>query len=194
MKTHHNDVEYSKKVAQKLQGLTSFPPAIPFEKPSEKKADSKDDKDKYKTFEVKIDKEDKDSDTIEHSIKVFEQGTPEEYVKFLESFRELEASMPLDKPEQKVNVLRSLLKGSFLEAFNTQLGELKDLTEKKVEEAISKVTLKAFSNDRHAYRRQVQYMRYQLYFTTTNFKAFEHRLKQLNKYLEYFPVPFGKKD
>ena len=35
-------------------------------------------------------------------------------------------------------------------------------------------------------------MRHQLYFTTNNFKAFEHRLKQLNKYLKYFPIPPGK--
>ena len=41
MKTHFNDVEYAKKIAQKLQGLTSLPPAIPFEKPVEKKTDKK---------------------------------------------------------------------------------------------------------------------------------------------------------
>ena len=46
--------------------------------------------------------------------------------------------------------------------------------------------MKAFANDRHAYRRQVRYMRYQLYFTMTNF---ENRLKQMNTYLKYFPVP-----
>ena len=32
-------------------------------------------------------------------------------------------------------------------------------------------------------------MRYQLYFTTSNFSSFLHRLKQLNKYLKYFPIP-----
>ena len=31
-------------------------------------------------------------------------------------------------------------------------------------------------------------MRYQLYFTGTNFQTFLHRLKQLNKYLKYFPI------
>ena len=36
-------------------------------------------------------------------------------------------------------------------------------------------------------------MHHQLYFTTSNFKAFEHRLKQLNKYLKYFPIPPGKR-
>ena len=32
-------------------------------------------------------------------------------------------------------------------------------------------------------------MRYQLYFTTTNFENFFHRLKQMNTYLKYFPIP-----
>ena len=192
MKTHYSDVEYSKKMARKLQGLSSFPPAIPFEKPAEKKtANEKDEKDKYKTFDIKIDKDDKDSDTVEQHIKVFEQGSPEDYIKWLEGYKELEIVLPLEKPEHKVNVVRSILKGPYLETFNTALGE-KSITNKKVQEALNKVTLKAFNNDRNAYRRQVQYMRYHLYFNTSNFKSFEHRLKQLNKYLSYFPIPPGK--
>ena len=191
MKTHFNDVEYAKKMAQK--GLTSFPPAIPFEKATETKTSTKDvEKDKYKTFDVKIDKEDENSDTIEYSIKVFEEGGPETYVQWYENYKELETMMPLEKPDHKVNVIRNILKGTYLEMFNTALGE-GVLTDKKVNDSLSKVSLKAFNNDRHAYRRQVQYMRYQLYFTTNNFKQFEHRLKQLNKYLKYFPVPPGKR-
>jgi len=191
MKTHFNDVEYAKKMAQK--GLTTFPPAIPFEKPAEpKSSDEEKEKDKYKTFDVKIDKSDTLSDTIEYSIKVFEEGTPEQFVQWFEQYQELEQMMPLDKPAQKVNVVRNLLKGTYLELFNTTLGD-EVPTDKKVQTALGKVALKAFNNDRHAYRRQVQYMRYQLYFTTSNFKKFELRLKQLNKYLKYFPLPPGKR-
>ena len=194
MKTHYNDPEYAKKMAQKFTGLTSFPPAIPFDKPTEKKVEKdKENKDKFKSFDIKIDKEDKDSDKIEHNVRIFEEGSPETYIKWLESYQELKQTMPLDKPEHQVNVIRSILKGSYLETFNNTLGNTA-LTDKKVNDALAKVTLKVFSNDRHAYRRQVQYMRYQLYFTTTNFKHFEHRLKQLNKYLEFFPIPPGKRD
>ena len=89
MKTHFNDVEYAKKMAQK--GLTTFPPAIPFEKPAEpKSSDEEKEKDKYKTFDVKIDKSDTLSDTIEYSIKVFEEGTPEQFVQWFEQYQELE--------------------------------------------------------------------------------------------------------
>ena len=103
-------------MAQKLTGLTSFPPAIPFEKPMEKKSEKKDDeKDKYLSFDIKIDKEDKDSETIEQNVKIFETGTPEVYIKWMESYKELEMIMPHEKPEQKVNVIRSILKGTYLE-------------------------------------------------------------------------------
>ena len=97
------------KKAQK--GLTSFPPAIPLEKASKKKSSNKDEeKDKYKTFDIKIDKEDENSDTIEYSIKVFKEGTAENYVQWYESHKELEVMILLDQPEHKVNVIRNLLK------------------------------------------------------------------------------------
>ena len=55
MKTHYNDVEYAKKMAQK--GLSSFPPAIPFEKPAEKKSsNSEDEKDNLKPLMSKLTK------------------------------------------------------------------------------------------------------------------------------------------
>ena len=101
MKNHFNNVEYAKKMAQK--GLTSFPPAILLEKATETKTktSTKDvEKDNYKTFDVKIDKEDKNSDTVEYSIKVFKEGGPETYVQWYENYKELETIMPLEKPDQ----------------------------------------------------------------------------------------------
>ena len=100
--------------------------------------------------------------------------------------------MPLEMPDHKVNIIRNILKGTYLKMFNTALGD-RALTDKKVNNALLKVSLKAFSNDCHAHRCQVQYMRYQLYFTTNNIKQFAHRLKQLNKYLKYAPVPARKR-
>ena len=103
--------------------------------------------------------------------------------------------MPLDTPMKQVKIIRNILKDSYFETFNNHITEVEDgkekraLKEEDVDEALEKVTLKAFRNDHHAYRRQVRYMRYQLYFTTTNFENFFHRLKQLNNYLKYFPIP-----
>ena len=44
MKTHYNNNEYAKKMAQKVQGLASFPPAISFEKSKDKKSDKDEEK------------------------------------------------------------------------------------------------------------------------------------------------------
>ena len=60
------------------------------------------------TFVVKIDRGDKDSKTVEHRIKIFEEGSPDTYVKWLEACCKLEAMMPLEKPNHKVNVIRTL--------------------------------------------------------------------------------------
>ena len=95
---------------------------------------------------------------------------------------------------KQIKIIRSILKNTYLEAFNNYLSSVENEkdknspTEEQVEEALAKVTLKAFANDRHAYRHQVGYTRYQLYFTMTNFENFFHRLKQMNTYLKYFPI------
>ena len=239
MKTHFSDNEYAKRMAHKMQRLaTCLPPAILFEKSDKKSDKSNDEKEKYKTFDIKLNKTDKNSEKVEISLKVFENGSPEDFCKWFEQYNELKTMMSLDTASKQIKIIRSILKDTYLETFNThimnaeaklkmkQAQETKEktkaqeakekgkaqegkesetpkkagegeaqvvtpasITNKDVTNALKAVTLKAFSNDRHAYRRQVRYMRYQLYFTTKNFDPFFHRLKQLNKYLKYFPIP-----
>ena len=195
MKTSFSNIEYAKKASQQL---TLSPPAISFEgdKKKEKEEYNKTNKDKYRTFTIKIEEGNATSETVEFHVKIFDTGTPEEYCKFAESYAELEKSMPLESPEKKKNVLMTLLKGDSITAFNTelaaQLTSRSGLTNEKVRKALQAVSLKSFKNDKSAYRRQVNYMRHHLYFTKTNFKAFELRLKEINRCLCYFPVPPGK--
>ena len=135
MKTHFNDPEYAKRMAHKVSSLAIFPPAIPFEKPKSKKSDKdKEEKDKIKTFNVKIDSGNKDSDTVDYHIKVFENGTAEEYVQWLEAYKDVEKALPLEAVKDKVKVIRSVLKETFLETFNTNIPEksAEDLTDKEV--------------------------------------------------------------
>ena len=86
--------------------------------------------------------------------------------------------MLLDTAMKQVKIICNILKDSYLETFNNHITEVEDgkekgaLKEEDVDEALEKVTLEASRNDRHAYRHQVRYMRYQLYFTTTNFETF----------------------
>ena len=103
MKTHFNNPEYAKKMAQKMQSLaTCLPPAILFEK-NEKKSEKKDNKkEKYKTFDIKLSKKEKDSEKVEISVKVFENRTPEDFCKWYEQYVELAEMMPLDTPTKKI--------------------------------------------------------------------------------------------
>ena len=98
MKTHFNNPEYAKKMAQKMQSLaTCLPPAILFEK-NEKKDNEKE---KYKTFDIKLPKKEKDSEKVENSVKVFENGTPEDFCKWYEQYVELTEMMPLEGKDPK---------------------------------------------------------------------------------------------
>ena len=72
---------------------------------------------------------------------------------------------------KQVKIIRNILKDSYLETFNNHITEVEDGKEKralkeedvnealKKDEALEKVTLKAFRNDRHTYRHQEIYMR-----------------------------------
>ena len=92
------------------KGTDQFPTMHPVRKTTETKTSTKDvEKDSYKTFDVKIDKEDENSDTIEYSIKVFEEGGPETYAQWYENYKELETMIPLEKPDHKL-----MLSGTFL--------------------------------------------------------------------------------
>ena len=64
-----------------------------------------------------------------------------------------------------------------------------DLNEEMLKSCIVKVALPAFSNDQNTHRRQVHYMRYNLYFSIAEAWSFKKQLKQLNQHLKYFPIP-----
>ena len=154
MKTHFNNNEYAKKMAQKMQRLaTCLPPAIPFEKKERKSDKDDDEKEKYKTFEIKINKREKDSEKIDVSVKVFEDGNPEDFCKWYEQYSKVKDMMPLDSATKQIKVIRSILNDSSLETFNNHLESLQEeegytISEDDVEDALEKVTLKVFNNDK----------------------------------------------
>ena len=65
MKTHFNNADYAKKMANKMQRLaTCLPPAILFEKPEAKSDTGSSEKEKYKTFNIKMSKKEKDTESV----------------------------------------------------------------------------------------------------------------------------------
>ena len=83
MKTHFNNPDYAKKQALlQQQMLAVSPPAIPFKRKAKK--NNEEVKDKFQSIEVPLDPEDKDSDTSEWKVAVFEAETPIEFVTVME--------------------------------------------------------------------------------------------------------------
>ena len=119
-------------MAHKVSSLAIILPAIPFEKPKSKKSDKdKEDKDKIKTFNIKIDSGNKDSDTVDYHIKIFKKGTVEEYVRWLEAYKDVEKALLLEAAKDKVKLICSVLKETFMETFDTNIPEkaVEDLTD-----------------------------------------------------------------
>ena len=48
---------------------------------------------------------------------VFKDGSPEEYIRWLMGYRDLELLMPLKEPSDRTKMLRTMLKGSTLSLF-----------------------------------------------------------------------------
>ena len=88
-----------------------------------------------KPFEVKFNNA-KNSNKVEVPMKVLENGTPEDFCKWFEQYQELKTMMSLDTASKQVKVIRSVLKDSYLETFNTALmNEEAKLRIKQAEEA-----------------------------------------------------------
>ena len=203
MKTHWSNNECAKKQSQlQAKQILMFPPTIMCErgKVTDDNEDTKD-KDKCCSFDIQIDED----DTVEFHVKVCEGGTPEECCLWLKEHHNLLGATGLnclDKVNQQVNIICTPLKGESLTAFNTQLANEVGLatventvpqpTQANIDNAIKKLTLKAFDNDQNAHQRQVHHMRYHLHFLKHIFTKFIERLKQMNGCLLHFPMPTGR--
>jgi hypothetical protein len=54
-------------------------------------------------------------------VAIFKDGFPEEWIKWLMAFREIESLMPLKEPADKTRIFRNLLKGQALSYFEHHL-------------------------------------------------------------------------
>ena len=87
------------KMMQKIQRLaTCLPPAILFETDEKTNKSVQDnEKDKYKTFEIKLNKKEKDSEKYDHVVKIFEDGSTEDYCRWYMKSQKLDATHEADQ-------------------------------------------------------------------------------------------------
>ena len=117
---------------QKKQRLATYlPPTILFEKDEKTKKSVQDNKkDKYKMFEIKLNKTEKDSEKYDHVVKIFEDGSTEDYCRWYMKYTKVKISMPLDMPMKQIKIICSILKNTYLEVFNNYISSVEDKKDK----------------------------------------------------------------
>jgi len=185
-----------------------MPPPIPFDPPSKKKSRSdrsrqkseEDDADstQYISFDIRIDPKDKNSEKVTRKLKVFEDGTPEEYCKWRIDYDDLVTYPAFAKAEAKLSHLTSILKGKSRDNFNTYHAKCKAYNEEEEDkdkisaDEVIRYALNDLAHDifkvSNAARRQKHYMRNCLVLSGETVRAWGKHLMELNKYFPYFPV------
>ena len=126
---------------------------------------------------------------------IFKDGSPEEYIRWLIGYRDLELLMPLKEPSDKTKMLRTMLKGRSLSLFEYHLskrcgGEDIEVTDHELLELVIR-DLGLDYISRRAIRVQKYYMRRCLFMgPTTTVQQFVERLNELNCYLLFFPEEY----
>ena len=189
-----------------LRTVQHMPPPIPFDPPKKKgrkdkgspKSNDDEDSTKYVSMDVRLDPTDKHSEKVTRKLKVFEDGTPEEYCKWRIDYDDLVANPAFSKPEAKVSLLLTILKGKSRDSFMTYYDKQKRANEEATEDekvspdtlvhcTLNDLALEVFKVP-YAARRQKHYMRNCLSFTGTAVRDWGTRLMELNKYFPHFPV------
>lgn len=179
-------------------------PPIPFEPPAKrmnwrgKTEPAKDDKELYRSYEIPLQNGSAESDNYSRKLRVFENGTPEEFCAFCDDYYDfLVEAVYVDQPDVQLRVLRSLFAGEtkdiFSVAYNLRHVSNSERDEPypelwELEMAVNDVAKHVFgSNWETAVRRQKGFLRKHLTMGDSNPREFGNRLAKINRYLNYFP-------
>jgi hypothetical protein len=139
---------------------------------------------------------DKQASKYSQTFAIFKDGyrVPEDWIKWVMAFCEIENLMPMKEPADKTRIFRTLMKGQALSYFERHLrrgleAEDSDVPENELIELVLRhLGLQHFP--KRAIRVQKYYMRHPrgLYMgLNTSLQQFLERLNDLNRYLLYFP-------
>jgi hypothetical protein len=149
------------------------------------------DKTEYTKFDFFVDPENPAS-CFSKEFLIFKDGCPEEWIKWLMDYRDLEVMMLLKETSERTKIFRTLLKGRALAQFDYHLSkrvfaEVIELPDHEpLELVIRDLGLDYIS--RRAIRVRKYYMRRCLFIgPMTSDQQFVERLNDLNRYLLYFP-------
>jgi hypothetical protein len=123
---------------------------------------------------------------------IFKDGFPEDRIKWVMAFREIENLMPMKEPADKSRMFQTLLKGQALSYFEHHLirrleAEDSDVPDNELIELVLRDVGLEYIPKR-AIRVQKYYVRRGLYMgLNTSAQQFVEGLNDLNRYLLYFP-------
>lgn len=183
-KTTHFNIPTPKTVKDH-GGKRFVPPIIPLERPEEKQLR----KDQYLTFKLRSVPTDEASTTYDLSVPFFSNGSPEELLIFLNLLNRVFVGQNVTTGPQKYALIRRLLIGDALTAFNSKAMAAGTETIDHFKIAIQGLISHVFPN--RALLLQKQYMRRYLRKPLgMKIRNFMSRLVEINEYLTLFP-PFG---
>jgi hypothetical protein len=155
--------------------------------------------DAFCSLKVPIDHEDKESKTYTVKVKIYDSGSPEEFLKWrLILAEQVKNNGYTDNPDNIMNLAQAMLVGRSLEAFlnekcsqeaKNKVWKFKTLVEHTPKQiydfAIFELSIRAFdiqSGWRDAYERQREYTRRDIFMGKLNPEKFSQKLQDLNRY------------
>ena len=163
-------------------------PPIPFERPAVRELQ----KHEYLSFSCRTNPGDENSTTYSLTIPFFKNDSPEEYFIFLKSVRQVFRGQNLTTGPQRYALMRRVLQGDALAAFNRAATAEGAETVANLDEVIKGLT--AHVLPRRAAVNQKRYMRRFLRKPAgVSMRKFMARVEEINKYIEQMPpqVPGG---
>jgi hypothetical protein len=153
-------------------------------------------KNKFLSFKLRLAANDPESPRYTKYIRTFEQGTPQQWIDLMNDFREMWIQNGVDEPQDRVNGIRTLVKGTSLTAFEVSLetartdpenlAEPLELTNEHVVEALAGVAEHVFPH--RALDKQKRWMNREMrkpFDLSTRLTA--AALCKMNNSLKFFP-------
>ena len=123
-----DDTERIKQAVElQKQALALHPPPIPFKKKKEKedkKDKGKDDPSNLKSIDLKLDPDNPDSETITKKIRIFEDGSPEDWITWKTNVDEVIRDSPLLTASARIKATLVFLKGRARAFFQSNYAQI----------------------------------------------------------------------
>jgi len=209
MKTHFSNQRYAKRYAEMAAKEEATRPPVPFVKKgtksksgSKSRDDDSTESPKTRSVEIRVDPEDPESDTVTTKLTVFEDGTPEEFLRWRMELEEIFSANQLLQFEQKLKMAQTFTRGRAKEVLQDTLGRLTatfasrqrpragqtQAVFRDYAQLMSQMTRTMLGKGDAAYSRQVQHLIHYVHLGNLTVAEFTERLHTINNYLPYFPL------